>query len=128
MELCKSSKNVVGFCPERHSWLVCSWSKASRGTWHKAGFSQLAAEASLSFQALTGLFSLAAEEDDNSAFFDFFFNCGVFRTTLLSKVKKSVTHKVKRHRPPNVHCSTIYKSRDMEATECPLTDEWIKKR
>ena len=37
MELCKSSNNVMGFCPERHSWLVRSWSKASRGTWHKAG-------------------------------------------------------------------------------------------
>ena len=28
---------------------------------------------------------------------------------------------------PNVHCSTIYNSQDMEATKCPSTDEWIKK-
>ena len=28
---------------------------------------------------------------------------------------------------PNVHCSTVYSSQDMEATECPSTDEWIKK-
>ena len=27
----------------------------------------------------------------------------------------------------NVLCSTIYNSQDMEATKCPLTDEWIKK-
>ena len=27
----------------------------------------------------------------------------------------------------NVHCSSIYNSQDMEATKCPLTDEWIKK-
>ena len=28
---------------------------------------------------------------------------------------------------PSVHSSTIYNSQDMEATKCPLTDEWIKK-
>ena len=28
---------------------------------------------------------------------------------------------------PNVHSSTIYNSQVMEATKCPLTDEWIKK-
>jgi len=28
---------------------------------------------------------------------------------------------------PNVHSNTIYNSQDMEATKCPLTDEWIKK-
>ena len=28
---------------------------------------------------------------------------------------------------PNVQCSTIYNSQDMEATYCPLTEEWIKK-
>ena len=27
----------------------------------------------------------------------------------------------------NVHCSSIYNSQDMEATNCPSTDEWIKK-
>ena len=29
---------------------------------------------------------------------------------------------------PNVHCSTVYNSQDMEAAKCPLTDERIKKR
>ena len=54
-------------------------------------FSQPAIAASLSFQRLTGLFFLEAENDDDSAFFDIVFsNCGVFRTTLLSKIKKSV--------------------------------------
>ena len=28
---------------------------------------------------------------------------------------------------PNVHCSTVYSSQDMEATYCPSTEEWIKK-
>ena len=28
---------------------------------------------------------------------------------------------------PNVHCSTIYDSQDVEATKCPSTEEWIKK-
>ena len=28
---------------------------------------------------------------------------------------------------PNVHCSTIYNSWDMEPPRCSLTDEWIKK-
>ena len=29
---------------------------------------------------------------------------------------------------PNVHCSTIYNSQDMEATpKCPSSEEWIKK-
>ena len=28
---------------------------------------------------------------------------------------------------PNVHCSTVYNSQDLEATKCPSTDEWIKK-
>ena len=28
---------------------------------------------------------------------------------------------------PNVHCSTIYNSQDMETTKCPSTEEWIKK-
>ena len=27
----------------------------------------------------------------------------------------------------NVHRSTIYNSQDVEATKCPLIDEWIKK-
>ena len=27
---------------------------------------------------------------------------------------------------PNVHFSTIYNSQDMEATQCPSTDEWDK--
>ena len=27
---------------------------------------------------------------------------------------------------PNVHCSTIYNSQDMEHPKCPSTDEWIK--
>ena len=27
----------------------------------------------------------------------------------------------------NVHCSSIYNSQDMEATEVSSTDEWIKK-
>ena len=28
---------------------------------------------------------------------------------------------------PNVHCSTIYDSQDMEVPKRPLTEEWIKK-
>ena len=28
---------------------------------------------------------------------------------------------------PNVHSSTIYNSQDMEATQYPLIDKWIKK-
>ena len=28
---------------------------------------------------------------------------------------------------PDVHCSTIYNSQDMEAPKCPSTEEWIKK-
>ena len=28
---------------------------------------------------------------------------------------------------PNVHCSTIYNSQDMEKPKCSLIDEWIKK-
>ena len=28
---------------------------------------------------------------------------------------------------PNVHCSTIYNSQDMETTKYPMIDEWIKK-
>ena len=28
---------------------------------------------------------------------------------------------------PNVHCSTIYNSEDIETPRCPSTDEWIKK-
>ena len=28
---------------------------------------------------------------------------------------------------PNVHCSTIHNSQDMEAMKCPLTEKWIKK-
>ena len=28
---------------------------------------------------------------------------------------------------PYVHRSTVYNSQDMETTECPSTDEWIKK-
>ena len=28
---------------------------------------------------------------------------------------------------PNVHSSTIYNSQDMEITQVPLIDEWIKK-
>ena len=28
---------------------------------------------------------------------------------------------------PNVHCTTVYNSQDMEATKCPLADEWIRK-
>ena len=36
-------------------------------------------------------------------------------------------HNSKRYMHPNVHCSTIYNSQVMEATKCPLTDEWLKK-
>ena len=36
-------------------------------------------------------------------------------------------HSSKRYMHPSVHCSTIYNSQDIEATKCPLTDEWIKK-
>ena len=28
---------------------------------------------------------------------------------------------------PNVHSNITYNSQDMEATQCPPTDEWIKK-
>ena len=27
---------------------------------------------------------------------------------------------------PNVHCSTVYNSQDMEAPRCPSADEWIR--
>ena len=27
---------------------------------------------------------------------------------------------------PNVHCSIIYNSQDMEQPKCPSTEEWIK--
>ena len=36
-------------------------------------------------------------------------------------------HNSERHMHPNVHCSTIYNSQDMEQPKCPSTDEWIKK-
>ena len=29
--------------------------------------------------------------------------------------------------PCNVHSSTIYNSQDMETTQCPSTDDWLKK-
>lgn len=29
---------------------------------------------------------------------------------------------------PYVHCSNIYKSQDVKATECPVTYEWIKEK
>ena len=29
---------------------------------------------------------------------------------------------------PYVHCNIIYNSQDMEATQVPITDEWIKKK
>ena len=28
---------------------------------------------------------------------------------------------------PNVHCSNVYNSQDMEASRCPLADEWMRK-
>ena len=33
----------------------------------------------------------------------------------------------KRYMYPNVHCSPMYNSQDMETTKCPSTEEWIKK-
>ena len=33
----------------------------------------------------------------------------------------------KRHIYPKVHHCTVYNSQDMEATKCPLADEWIRK-
>ena len=33
----------------------------------------------------------------------------------------------KRHMHPHVYCSTIHNSQDMKTTECPSTDDWIKK-
>ena len=35
-------------------------------------------------------------------------------------------HYVKRYMHPNVHCSTVCNSQDMETIKCPLTEEWIK--
>ena len=32
-----------------------------------------------------------------------------------------------RHMYPNVHCSTVYNSQDMEKPRCPSADEWIRK-
>lgn len=29
---------------------------------------------------------------------------------------------------PSVHCCAIYNSQDVDATWCPLTDEWIRKQ
>ena len=34
---------------------------------------------------------------------------------------------IRRHTYPSVHCNTIYNTHNMEATRCPLRDEWIKK-
>ena len=28
---------------------------------------------------------------------------------------------------PHVHCSSIHNSQDMETTQCPSTDDWIRK-
>ena len=28
---------------------------------------------------------------------------------------------------PHVHCSTIHNSQDVETTQCPSTDDWIRK-
>ena len=36
-------------------------------------------------------------------------------------------HNWKRHMCPNVHCSTVYNSQDMEKPRCPSADEWIRK-
>ena len=36
-------------------------------------------------------------------------------------------HNLKRYMSPSVHCRSIYNNQDMEATECPLTEKWIKK-
>ena len=36
-------------------------------------------------------------------------------------------HNSKRYMYPNVHCSTINNSQDIEATKYPLTEKWIKK-
>ena len=33
----------------------------------------------------------------------------------------------KRSMHPKAHCSTVYKSQDMEAPKCILTEEWIRK-
>ena len=35
--------------------------------------------------------------------------------------------RIERHMYPNVHCSTVYNSQDMEATRCPSADEWLRK-
>ena len=37
------------------------------------------------------------------------------------------SHDSKRHMYLSVHCSTTYKSQDMEQPKCPSTEEWIKK-
>ena len=36
------------------------------------------------------------------------------------------THNPKRNMHPSVHSSTVYNSQDMEATECPSTEEKVK--
>ena len=36
-------------------------------------------------------------------------------------------HGPKGYMHPNVHCSTVYNSQDMEQTKCPSTEELIKK-
>ena len=36
-------------------------------------------------------------------------------------------HNLKGHMYPNIHCSTIYSSQDIEAAKCPSADELIKK-
>ena len=35
-------------------------------------------------------------------------------------------HDPKGYTHPNVHCSTVYNSQDLEATKCPSTKEWLK--
>ena len=46
-------------------------------------------------------------------------------TGYLSKEYKKTNLKGYMH--PYVYCSIIYNSKDMDAAQCPLTDEWIMK-
>ena len=48
-------------------------------------------------------------------------------TILLGIYISRENYNSKRYMHPNVDCSTIYNSQDMETTQVPLTDERVKK-
>ena len=114
----------VFFCPKRHSWRVCSWSSKAFGG-HRGGtktdlvnlLQQLPSHfrhwALFTREQKTMMTQLSLTSSSSSYFF-FFYNCRVFWTTLLSKIKGSVLSiKWKDTGHPvftQSKCSTIYNS------------------